>query len=183
MEMITYIYCYISSCHNTLLNNRVYSMVTSGTRTSAKALIPPSTPTHLRDEPGLIQPWLTKLWICNLDFLQMSCILIVNEQIHVLKRLPWTVMTWIGYRRMLTWKKCEADQSLAMFRKQYLKASQSSNGINKRLSVFLANQTRQWVQIGQNLCVVNIRGLHSKKQQKNALAQMKHFNYSVCSVR
>lgn len=93
-------------------------------------------------------------------------------------------MTGIVNRRMLTWKKCEADQNVAMFRKQYLKASQSSNGIKKRLSVFLANQTRQWVQIGQNLCVVNIRGLHSKKQQhKNALAQMKHFNYSVCSVR
>lgn len=86
---------------------------------------------------------------------------------------------------MLTWRKCEADQNLAMFSKHYLKASQTSDGIKKRLSVFLANQTRQWVQIGQNLCAVNIRGLHSKKQQqqKKALAQMKHFNYSVCSVR
>lgn len=74
------------------------------------------------------------------------------------------------------------DQNLAMFRKQKLKASQSPDGIKKKVSVFLANKTRHWVQIGQNPCVANIRGLHSKKKKK-ALAQMKHFNYSVCSVR
>lgn len=85
--------------------------------------------------------------------------------IHLLRCLPSTVITGISNRRMLTWRKCEVDQNLAMFRKQKLKASQSPDGIKKKVSVFLANKTRHWVQIGQNLCVANIRGLHTKKKK------------------
>lgn len=70
---------------------------------------------------------------------------------------------------------------MALFRKQKLKASQTSDGIKKRVSVFLANQTRLWVQIGQNLFVVNIRGLHSKKKKKSLGADEAFQLFSVFS--